>query len=82
MKSYSKLKVYGTQNCSYCTKAKEFLELNDLKYTYIALEELTDEDLHIVLNQLAPGAKTVPIILIDGKWIGGFTEMKEYLRSE
>lgn len=82
MKSYSKLKVYGTENCSYCVKAKDFLELNDLKYTYIGLESLTDEDLHIVLNQLAPGAKTVPIILIDGKWIGGFTEMKEYLRSE
>lgn len=82
MKSYSKLKVYGTENCIYCTKAKDFLELNDLKYTYTGLESLGEEELHILLNQLAPGAKTVPIVLIDGVWVGGFTEMKEYLRSE
>lgn len=81
MKSYTKLKIYGTKDCLYCNKAKEFMELNDLPYVYQSLEELSQEDLHILLNTLAPGARTVPIVLIDGIWVGGFSEMKDYLRS-
>ena len=33
------IKIYGTQNCSYCKQAKDVAESYDLPYEYIDLHE-------------------------------------------
>lgn len=81
MKTFTKIEMFGTKNCHWCLKAKEFFELNDIPYTYKGLEELNSDELFELLNVKAPGFKTVPIIFIDENLIGGFSDCKEYLRD-
>lgn len=60
----------NNEECTYCIKAKDLLESKKIAYNYnvITTEELKDK---------FPEAVSVPqIINIEGKLIGGFTELK------
>ena len=72
------VKVYGKENCSYCTKAKNLLELYNIEYNYfnVGVDLTVDE-----LIESFPTAKTVPIIVVNNKWIGGFGELETYLEE-
>ena len=54
-------------NCPWCVKAKKLLDLKGVEY----------EEIHGKFD----GWLTVPYIEIDGRVIGGFTELARYLRS-
>ena len=54
-------------NCPWCEKAKKLLDLKGIKYE--CLEGKVDN------------WPTVPYIVIDGKEIGGFTELARYVRN-
>ena len=65
--------------CVYCESAKMFLDQREIKYkNHTVGEDLTREEL---LEQF-PGIRTVPVVLIDGQVIGGFTEMKNHFLSK
>jgi len=71
----SRVTVYSTANCSFCTRAKIMLEKWDIDYDEVRI----DGD-NAAMNQFIEatnGARTVPQILIDGRPIGGFTELTE-----
>lgn len=72
------IKIYGKENCSYCTKAKHLLESYNLNYDYFSLgTDLTVDE----LLESFPTAKTVPIVVVNDKWIGGFNELENYLEE-
>ena len=72
------IEVYGKRNCSYCSLAKSFLDKQNIEYSYFDIEA-EGFDLTSLLKVTAPGARSVPIVVIDGKWIGGYTELtKEF----
>lgn len=65
--------VYAKSGCIYCIKAKELLEMKQLKYKQIELSN--NKDLHLKLaNQT--GQTTVPYIFIDNDFIGGFQDLQ------
>lgn len=68
-------KVYGKPNCVFCSQAKTLLGMNNINYDYVDLSE--DETALTLIK--SEGHKTVPVIKLDGKLIGGYTELKEYL---
>ena len=71
-----KIEIYTKPNCSYCVHAKTFLQEKNIQYTEYKLnEDFTREEL---LNKV-PVAKTYPVILIDNKYIGGFSDLKSSL---
>lgn len=65
------VKVYSTETCSYCVKAKDLLTKNGIRYTEIPA---TRETLIEVSGQLK-----VPVIVADGKVILGFGELSKIL---
>lgn len=69
--------IYGSPTCSYCSAAKQACEESNLSYTYIDLfeEDNAIEDLTATIGAF----KTVPQIFVDGEYVGGFTEFREYL---
>jgi len=71
----NKVKVYSTGTCPVCVKAKAFLDKRGIAYDEIRidLDREALKEFSIVTN----GARTVPQILVDGKCIGGFTELTE-----
>ena len=64
--------MYTTRWCGYCVRAKTLLDSKGLRYEEISLDD--DPAFRQRLEELT-GAWTVPQILIDGKPIGGYTEL-------
>ena len=70
--------MYSTEWCGYCVRAKALLDGKGLEYEELLLEE--GPDFRQRLFDLT-GGWTVPQILIDGKPIGGYTELWRLDRS-
>jgi glutaredoxin 3 len=68
----AEIKVYTTPWCGYCVRAKALLEQRGLPYEEIRVD--SDPDFRTKLEQLT-GGWTVPQIVIDGKPIGGYSEL-------
>jgi glutaredoxin 3 len=68
----ARIQMYTTRWCGYCVRAKTLLEAKDLDYEEIRLDD--DAAFRQTLQDLT-GGWTVPQILIDGKPIGGYTEL-------
>jgi len=67
-----RVRVYSTRWCGYCVRAKALLESRDIEYEEISLDD--DPAFRQKLFDLT-GSWTVPQILIDGRPIGGYTEL-------
>jgi glutaredoxin 3 len=68
----AKVRVYSTRWCGYCVRAKALLESRGIQYEEISLD--SDPAFRRKLFDLT-GGWTVPQILIDGRPIGGYTEL-------
>jgi len=65
--------LYTTAWCGFCTRAKAFLESKGLPFEEVRVDE--DPAFRAKLYDLT-GGWTVPQILIDGRPIGGYTELR------
>jgi glutaredoxin 3 len=69
--------IYTTQTCIYCNLAKNLLKEKKIQFTEINIES----DLNIFKELIKKtNHKTVPQIFINEKFIGGYTELCEYLK--
>ena len=69
----AKVKVYSTPTCPWCTKAKEFLTKNKVKFENINVAE--DEKARNDMVERS-GQMGVPVIEIGKEMIVGFDESK------
>ncbi len=70
--------MYTTRWCGYCVRAKTLLESRGISFEEISLDD--DPDFRRRLLDLT-GGWTVPQIVIDGRPIGGYTELWQLDRS-
>lgn len=70
-----RVKIYSTGICPICDNTKNLLRKWRIPYE----EARVDRDREQLREMLAisNGARMVPQVAIDGKWIGGFTELTE-----
>lgn len=71
------IKIYGITFCNYCTMAKKLCEEKGIDYVYHDMDKyplLIDE----LRSKIGP-IKSAPQIFDDINYIGGYTELKEYL---
>ncbi len=68
----ARVRVYSTRWCGYCVRAKALLESRGIEYEEISLDD--DPAFRQKLFDLT-GGWTLPQILIDGRPIGGYTEL-------
>jgi len=71
----ARVKVYSTGTCPICDKAKNLLTKWSIPYDEYRIDQ--DKDALKEMLLVSSGAKTVPQITIDGKWVGGFSELTE-----
>ncbi len=69
----AKIKMYKKNPCPYCDRAINLLNDKKLQYEIIDLTGKPDE-IERIKNET--GWRTVPIILINDKLIGGYTDLK------
>lgn len=66
--------VYTTRVCPYCVSAKRLLSQLNLKFEEVGLDD--KPDLRQKVSEENGNYRTVPMIFIDGKFIGGFNELQ------
>jgi glutaredoxin 3 len=69
----SRVTIYCTTDCPYCVMAKKYFERE--KIAYIENDITDDEATWERLSNDNKGWRTVPMIFIDGHFIGGFDEL-------
>ena len=72
------INVYGKQDCIWCERAKAIITERNIPFNYYSVGE--DVGIDFVLEKF-PGVRTVPIIEVNDKHIGGYDELKEYLEE-
>ena len=70
--------MYTTRWCGYCVRAKTLLESRGIEFEEISLDD--DPGFRRRLLDLT-GGWTVPQILIDGRPIGGYSELRQLERE-
>ena len=68
----SRIRVYTTRWCAYCVRAKALLDDRGIAYEEVSLDD--EPAFRQKLFDLT-GSRTVPQVLIDGRPIGGYTEL-------
>jgi glutaredoxin 3 len=71
----ARVKVFSTGICPICDKTKSLLSKWGIPYDEARVD--TDMAARREFTHITNGARTVPQIAIDGKWIGGFSELTE-----
>ena len=72
------IEIYTKDLCGYCDAAKRLFERMGVKYNqYKVGTDVTREQ----LLEIAPNAKTVPQIVINGTVVGGYDDLCEYIEN-
>ena len=73
-----RIQMYTTAWCGYCVRAKALLDSKGIEYEEIRVDD--DPQFRQKLIDLT-GGWTVPQILLDGRPIGGYTELWQLDKS-
>ena len=68
-----KVTIYSKDPCPYCVNAKRFFDNRGVKYEVI---DLTAKPAEMQAIKDKTGWRTVPIIFIGDKMVGGYTDLK------
>ena len=68
----TRIRIYTTAWCGYCVRAKALLDGKGIPYEEVRIDD--DPAFRKTIFELT-GGWTVPQILIDGRPIGGYTEL-------
>ena len=78
------VKIYTKTSCSFCIAAKELFKLNNIKYEEILLDD--DNQRQVFYKEqteiLGKEIKSVPQIWINNNYVGGYTDLKNYIKPE
>ena len=76
-----KVTIYGREKCSWCSKAKDLANnllqsqvIDNYEYIDYQKENMSADDLSKIAGTQV---KTVPIILLDDNYIGGYKQLEE-----
>lgn len=67
--------IYTIDSCGFCQAAKALLKSKGLNFTE---ENLTNDEQKKIELIKKTNHRTMPQIFIDDKFIGGYTDLKEY----
>lgn len=65
--------IYTTTNCSYCMAAKQYFKTKGWEFKEVDLSN--NPSLREELSSKFNGWRTVPMILINGSFVGGYQDL-------
>ena len=72
------IEIYTLDYCPFCQKAKMFLNEHKVNFSEISCEDNEEEMREFLTKKFnLPSLATFPQIIIDGKRIGGYSDMIE-----
>lgn len=73
--------IYSKPACGYCVRAKELMKREGIEFTEIAAVENRDQLIERVTKDSGRAPTTLPQIYVNGNYVGGYTELVEYLKN-
>jgi len=70
--------VYGTPRCSWCDRVSKMLNNSEIEVEKIDVSE-SKENLKLMKSVAGKTTTTVPQVIIDGKFVGGYTEVERFI---
>lgn len=70
--------VWSQPNCPGCDAAKRLLDQMGIPYTVNTINNAETKELFFAT---IPGARSVPQIIIDNKWVGGLQELRKFIND-
>ena len=70
--------MYGTSKCSWCDRVVKMLNNSEIEVEKIDVSE-SKENLKSMKEAAGKTATTVPQVVIDGKYVGGYTEVERFI---
>lgn len=74
-----RIKIYSCTPCAWCDRVKTLLKNNGLAFESEDITE--DEETWERLSRENNGWRTVPMVFVDGKFLGGFAETEKWLKG-
>jgi glutaredoxin 3 len=74
----SKITVYTTEPCSFCTRVKGILKSRGVEFKEVNLAKDPDGRMQLVRET---GMMSFPQVIVDGALLGGFREVQEAAES-
>jgi glutaredoxin len=75
-----KATVYGTPECTWCDRVIQMLEnVNDMIVDKVDITESREN--YDRMTDMAGNVRKVPQVVVDGKYIGGYTSTELYLKG-
>lgn len=76
--------IYGALWCPFCRGANSLLEEKNIEFTYYDIDKIegyTKNDVKDKLSDLTNDYKTIPMVFNNGEFIGGYVDLKRYLKN-
>jgi len=73
-----KVIIYSSAHCPYCVMAKQLLDRKGIRYDEIRVDQSPEKREEMMQKSQR---RTVPQIFINGKAVGGYTDLVEIDRS-
>ena len=70
--------MYGTSKCSWCDRVANMLNNSEIEVEKIDVSE-SKENLKSMKSVAGKNTTTVPQVVIDGKFVGGYSEVERFL---
>lgn len=71
----ARIEIYTWQYCAYCLAAKRLLQKKGVDYQEYPIDN--DDEAREQMAERARGRRTLPQIFIDGRHIGGYTDLAQ-----
>ena len=73
-----KVVIWSRYHCAFCDQAKALLKSKDIPFEEKKIGDgYTKEE----LLESVPTARTVPQIFLDGKYVGGFDDLRQHFQN-
>jgi glutaredoxin 3 len=73
-----RIEIYTTRYCGYCRAARNLLD--ELGHAYREIDVTHDPALRAEIIERT-GWPTVPVVLVDGELVGGYTDMAARIKA-
>ena len=70
--------MYGTSKCVWCDRVAKMLNNSEIEVEKIDVSE-SKENLKSMKGVAGKNTTTVPQVVIDGKYVGGYTEVERFI---
>ena len=74
-----RVEVFSTTYCGWCRLAEELLARHGVRF--VTIDVTGDREARASLAERADGRRTVPVVFVDGRAIGGYEELAQLVAS-